>query len=466
MNDLLPPILQRIFRDTPQLSRAYLVGGCVRDWLLGIPVKDFDVEVFGVGYDALIQALTPWGHADLVGRSFGVVKLSVAEGHTFDFSLSRRDSKTGSGHKGFAIEFDPYLTPEEASSRRDFTINSMMYDPRSGEVLDFHGGQTDLRGRILRHTSPAFVEDPLRVLRGLQFAARFQLHAAPETLELCRSIRSTFPELPPERVREEWFKWASRSVRPSLGLQFLRDTGWLGHFPELAHTVGVPQEPEWHPEGDVWTHTLHCMDALVELPAWKQSDETTRICLALAVLLHDVGKASTTSQELRRGVLRIISPGHELVSGTLAEPFLVRIGSFAAINERVIPLIVNHMAHYDDPSSRAVRRLAARLAPASIAELVTVMTADASGRPPLPKGIPESVLAIARKAAELEVEAGAPKPLLLGRHLIAAGYRPGVEMGRLLKLAFEAQLDGAFLDLPGALEWLEQKSPKNSGVAP
>lgn len=462
MKELLPPILHQVLEKTPELSRAYVVGGCVRDWLLGIPVKDFDIEVFGVGYDALIRALTPWGHADLVGRSFGVLKLTVPDGHTFDFSLSRRDSKTGSGHRGFAIECDPNLTPQEASSRRDFTINSMMYDPRTGEVLDFHGGRDDLRDGVLRHTSAAFVEDPLRVLRGMQFAARFQLRGSPETLELCRSIRSTFPELPPERVREEWFKWASRSIRPSLGLEFLRDAGWLVHFPELANTLGVPQEPEWHPEGDVWIHTLHCLDALVELPTWVHADEATRVCLSLAVLLHDVGKATTTSQEMRRGVLRIISPGHEAVSGTLAEPFLVRIGSFAAINERVIPLIVNHMAHYDEPSSRAVRRLSTRLAPSNIAELVAVMTADASGRPPLPKGMPESVAAIERKAAELQVQEGAPKPLLLGRHLVAAGHRPGVEMGQLLKRAFEAQLDGAFHDLQGAQEWLEKLGQKIS----
>jgi tRNA nucleotidyltransferase (CCA-adding enzyme) len=293
----------------------------------------------------------------------------------------------------------------------------------------------------------------------MQFAARFKLRAVPETLELCQSIRNSFTELPPERVREEWFKWASRSVRPSLGLQFLQESGWLTHYPELSETIGVPQEPEWHPEGDVWTHTNHCLDALVELPAWQKANETTRILLSLAVLLHDVGKAKTTSQELRRGVPRIISPMHEVVSGKLAEPFLARIGSFAAINERVLPLVVNHMAHYDEPSNRAVRRLSTRLVPSTIDELIIVMTADASGRPPLPKGTPEAVQAIARKASELHLESQAAKPVVLGRHLIQAGHRPGVQMGQLLKLAFEAQLDGLFHDAEGGMAWLNKNHP-------
>lgn len=466
MIEALPTSLKQILFETPELAEAYLVGGCVRDWRLGSPIKDFDIEVFGIGYDSLVEALRRWGRADLVGRSFGVVKLTVPDGTTFDFTLSRRDSKTGSGHKGFAIEFDPAITPRDAAARRDFTINALMYHPRREELLDFFGGESDLRERRLRHTSPAFTEDPLRVLRGMQFAARFCLTAEPDTVELCRSIRHTFAELAPERVREEWFKWAGLANRPSCGLIFLKDAGWLGHFPELEAMIGVPQEPEWHPEGDVWTHTLHCLDALTELDEWRLASPETRVILTLAVLLHDTGKAQTTSREERRGVMRIISPAHEVVSGRLAESFLRRIGSFEAVDQRIVPLVVNHMAQYDEPSPRAVRRLANRLQPSNVRELVTVMTADASGRPPLPKGRPASVDAILAKAAELELEAQAPRPVLQGRHLIEAGMKPGREFGRILDAAFEAQLEGEFHDLAGARDWLARNRQPGGGTSP
>jgi tRNA nucleotidyltransferase (CCA-adding enzyme) len=199
----LPEELVRLLREVPALSRAYLVGGCVRDSLLGIAHKDFDLEVYGVDYGTLASQLSAYGRVDLVGRSFGVIKFSGQNGGQWDFSLPRRDSKMSAGHKGFQIEVDPDIDPKVAASRRDFTINALAFDPRTGEYLDFFGGRRDLEKRVLRHTSTTFVEDPLRVLRGMQFAARFDLSPAPETVELCRSIVHTFPELAVERVGME-----------------------------------------------------------------------------------------------------------------------------------------------------------------------------------------------------------------------------------------------------------------------
>ncbi len=457
MNETIPTQLGAILLETSGLERSYLVGGCVRDWMLGVPVKDIDVEVYGIGYDRLVAALSRHGRADLVGRSFGVVKLAHPSGAVWDFSLPRRDSKAGAGHRGFDVEFDPDLGTAEASARRDFTVNSMMWDPRRGELIDHHGGATDLRGRVLRHTSPAFVEDPLRVLRGMQFCARFRMAAAAETLALCRSMAATFPELPADRVREEWFKWASRSTRPSLGLAFLRDSGWLANFPELEALPGVPQDPAWHPEGDVWVHTGHCVDALVETPEWTESDEARRIVLALAVLLHDTGKPGHTREEVRDSRVRIISPGHEAAGGPLARRFLERIGCPVALQDRVVPLVVNHMVHADEPTPRMVRRLAGRLAPSTIEDLSAVMTADASGRPPKPRGVPVRVTALLEAARALSLGNTAPRPILLGRHLISRGTAPGPAMGLVLGEAFEAQLDGAFQDLDGALAWLDRR---------
>ena len=395
----LPPVLDQILSDTAELKRAYLVGGCVRDALLGNPGVDFDVEVFGLSYEQLVNALSPWGRTDLVGRSFGVVKLNVGGEFTFDFTIPRRDSKIAPGHKGFQVELDPDITPKEAASRRDFTINSLMYDPREKQMLDFFGGIADLRNKILRHTSPAFMEDPLRVLRGMQFVARFDLETAPETIELCRKMKPAFSELAIERAREEWFKWASKSSVPSRGLKFLVETEWVDHFPEIKALIGVPQEPEWHPEGDVFVHTAHCCDAMVRLPEWQSADVESRIVYSLAILAHDFGKPSTTHRALKVDVERIVSPGHEAEGIPLTEKFLERINAPTAIGERVIPLVANHLAHFQAVTDRALRRLAKRLEPETIHGLCVVMSADSMGRPPRPAIVPENVkmLLVARR---------------------------------------------------------------------
>jgi tRNA nucleotidyltransferase (CCA-adding enzyme) len=464
MIEILPPKLLAMLRNTPGLERSYLVGGCVRDWLLGVPVHDFDIEVYGVDYPDLVRLLSRYGRADWVGKSFGVVKLTHASGAVWDFSVPRRDSKRGPGHKGFDVEFDPELSPLEASARRDFTINSMLWDPRSGELMDPHGGRSDLEARILRHTSAAFPEDPLRVLRGMQFAGRFGLKAATETLELCRSIRSSYSELAVERVREEWLKWALRSVQPSLGLAFMKDSGWLDVLPELAAIVGVAQDPEWHPEGDVWTHTLHAVDALVALPDWARMSADERLVLMMSVLLHDVGKATCTRTEFKGGRDRITSPGHEVAGAERAARFLRQVGFQESTVQRVVPLVANHMVHAEAPSARMVRRLAVRLVPSSIEELCVVMTADASGRPPRPPGVPVSVQKLREAAADLQVQASAPVALLQGRHLLSKGWTGGRQLGAILKEAYFAQLDGEFTDLDGALHWVSERAWNGDGL--
>jgi tRNA nucleotidyltransferase (CCA-adding enzyme) len=450
----VPAELARVLAETPALHDAYLVGGCVRDSLLGLPVKDYDVEVHGVSYERLAAELGRWGRADLVGRSFGVVKLTLPDGRTYDFSVPRRDSKTAPGHKGFEVSFDPDISVEEAASRRDFTVNSMMHDPRRQRVLDPFDGEADLRNGILRHTSPAFAEDPLRVLRGMQFAGRFRLTAAPETVALCRRIKSHYRELAVERVREEWFKWAAESQAPSRGLHFLAETEWIDHFPEIKALLGVPQDPGWHPEGDVFTHTCHCCDALAGLPGFVALDRISRVVYMLAVLAHDFAKPGTTAQALKSGQLRIVSPGHEEAGGPLAEQFLVRIDAPAAVRSRVVPLVRNHLAHLQTLSPRAVRRLAKRLEPETIDGLCLVITADQFGRPPKPRELSRELLELRARAVELNLEKAPPQPILMGRHLLEHGLHSGRGVGVIVAAAFEAQLEGHFADLPGALRWV------------
>ena len=450
----LPDDLAAALAATPGLERAYVVGGFLRDRLLGIDSKDVDVEVFGVSLDELAQRLAAIGRVDLVGRSFGIVKWTLPSGSTYDVSIPRRDSKIGIGHRGFEVEFDPGMAPRDAASRRDFTINALMLDLRTGELLDFFGGLGDLQRRVLRHVGPAFVEDPLRVLRAMQFVARFDLSVALETVALCREMVGTFDELSKERVREEWFKWAAQGTVPSRGLRFLADSGWLVHFPEIAALAETPQDPEWHPEGDVFVHTGHCLDRLVELPGWRAADRESRVVYSLAVLAHDFGKPETTHREVKRGVERIVSPGHEAAGVLRAESFLERIDAPQAVVRRIAPLVREHLVGMQEMTPRAIRRLARRLAPENIEGLAIVMTADAMGRPPLPAVVPPHVVALLEAARREEVAAAAPVPVLLGRHLVELGLPPGPAIGALLEFVYDAQLDGAFVDLAGARAWL------------
>ena len=453
----LPDALRRVLDGDPLFARAFLVGGCVRDALLGIAPKDFDLEVYGADYVQLQRALARFGPTDLVGRAFGVVVLTLPDGSRVDFTLPRRDSRVGRGHRGFQVTPDPALDPAEAAARRDFTINALSFDPREAVVLDHHGGLADLRAGVLRHTSAAFTEDPLRVLRALHFVSRFSLRVAPETVQLCRSISDTYGELARERVWAEWHKWARQGVTPSLGLAFLRDCDWLRHFPELAAMVGTEQDEEWHPEGDVWTHTLHCADALARDAAWRSAGDDTRTAWMFAVLLHDCGKPATMSREPRAGRERIVSPGHESAGVPLAQAFLERIGAPHWVAQRVCPLVMQHMTYMQAGTPRAVRRVASRLQPETITGLAAVIRADVAGRPPLPAEPPQGYHDMLRVAAELELRDRAPRPLLLGRHLLDRGWEPGRTLGPVLEEAFEAQLDGAFHDLDGALAWLEKR---------
>ena len=227
-------------------GRAFVVGGAVRDMMGGVPPKDIDIEVFGIEPDRLQELLESRYALDLVGKSFGVIKLHHLD---IDVAIPRRESKRGLGHRAFTIEGDPGLSVRDAASRRDFTVNAVYFDPLTGEYEDPWNGREDFGTRVLRHGSEKFCEDPLRVLRGMQFVARFDLDPAPETVEVCR--RMTPEGLAPERLFEEWSKLLVKGVKIGKGLNFLRDTGWVKYYPELHRLIGCRQAPEWHPEGDV-----------------------------------------------------------------------------------------------------------------------------------------------------------------------------------------------------------------------
>jgi tRNA nucleotidyltransferase (CCA-adding enzyme) len=455
----LPPELDRIIRALNAAGfRALIAGGAVRDDLLGLEPKDFDIEVYGASFDVLAALLAHHGRVDLVGQSFGVVKLTVTGGPIYDFSLPRRDSKIGRTHRDFLATFDPDITPQEAASRRDFTINAMAFDPVSNQLLDIFGGREDLQHRILRATSSAFAEDPLRVLRGMQFACRFNLTVDAATAEQSRAIVHEYSTIAQERVAEEFMKWAIKSANPGRIAEYLVATGWIVHFPEIASLLNVPQDPEWHPEGDVGIHTMLVVDAAAGIAARDSLGADERAVLLFAALTHDFAKAGTTALRERNGVLRWTAHGHEAAGGPLARAFLERIGIKPSIVDQVVPLVENHLAHSslrDDVTPRTVRRLALRLAPSNITQLIRLIESDHSGRPPLPAGLPESAIRIRDMAAEQAVATKPQPPLILGRHVLPYfDNRPGPHIGEITRAAYEAQTDGSFSTEEEALQWL------------
>jgi len=452
-------------------GRALLVGGCVRDKLLGKEPKDFDIECFGISGEDLQRVLSTCFELDLVGVSFGVIKLHHLD---IDVALPRRETKLGLGHRAFGMEYDPTLTIEEASARRDFTINAIYEDPLTGEILDPWHGRPDLEQKILRHVSSHFAEDPLRVLRGMQFVARFDLTPAPETIEICRGMT---PEgLAPERLMGEWSKLLTRGLAISKGLAFLRATGWVKYYPELERLIGCQQDPQWHPEGDVWNHTLCCLDAFarerderrggdgqrtdkdsaVRLRPSPSPDSDDDLVVGLAVLCHDFGKPACTAYDPVRKRIRSLGHDEEGVAPTLS--FLKRLTNEERLLKEVPPLVRLHMRPFamwkDQSSDGAIRRLAAKVI--RIDRLLRVAAADDAGRPPFPSE-PEPLRWLAEQAERLRVADSVPQPIVRGRDLIALGMEPGVEFGRILKAAYEAQLDGRFADLEGGLDFIRSE---------
>jgi tRNA nucleotidyltransferase (CCA-adding enzyme) len=456
----LAPSLDRIVRELHAAGfRALVVGGAVRDALLGLAPKDIDIEVYGITYDRLADILNRDGRIDVVGKAFGVVKFTSTDGERCDFSVPRRDNKIGLGHRDFLSTFDPLITPREAASRRDFTINAIAFDLVAGTVLDFFNGREDLESRVLRATSAAFSEDPLRVLRGMQFACRFDLTLDATTAEMCRSIAGQYSTLARERVAEEFMKWAVKAARPGRIMEYLTLCGWIGHFPELQRLRGVPQEPEWHPEGDVDLHTMHVVDSAARIAERDGCEGDDRAVLMFAALTHDFAKADTTELREKDGRLRWTAYGHEAAGGPLSRAFLENIGIKSAIVDQVVPLVEHHLAHTSigmEVTARAVRRLAVRVAPSSIAQLIRLIEADASGRPPMPPGLPESAARLRDMAAMQAVAEKPQAPLILGRHVLPYfDGRPGKHIGEVTRAAYEAQADGAFSDEEEALEWLQ-----------
>ena len=433
-------------------GRALLVGGCVRDELMDLQPKDWDVEVYDLDPAQLRALLDQLGEVNVVGEAFTVYKL----GAHVDVSIPRRERKSGRGHRAFVIEGDPSMTIADATRRRDFTINAILQDPLTSEIVDPFRGREDLAARVLRAVSPdTFTEDSLRVLRAAQFAARFEFDIDSATVELCRSI--AVDDLPAERIWGEIEKLLLRAKRPYIGLQWLAALGVTNQlFPEIAALSGVPQEAEWHPEGDVDVHTYltvnRARELIDDLPYAKQ------VTVMLAALCHDFGKPATTA--FVDG--RIRSREHEEGGVQPTIDFLDRLNIHTLdgydVRTQVVALVRNHLKpgefykKRDEVGDGAFRRLARKC---ELDLLYRVARADSLGRNA--EWVPREKWFTAEaqdwfieRARELEITTRAPEPILLGRHLLDLGLKPGPRVGEITRAVYEMQLDGRVQTLEDA----------------
>jgi len=461
----IPNILKTISKTLQaKNAKAIIVGGCVRDYFLELPIKDYDVEVYGLAQmEELEEILAMHVSVNLVGKSFGVLKFNY-EGEEYDFSFPRTEAKVGVGHRGFDVEVDGTLNYKKAAMRRDFTINALGYEIETQHFLDPFGGQDDMQAKVLRHIDDAtFIEDPLRVYRAVQFCARFGYALAEETFVLCQKMVADgmLDELAKERVYTEWQKLLLKSPKPSIGFELMRELGITKrYFPELHALIDVPQSPKWHPEGDVWIHTMMTLDEMAKLRRSGYpypDDEKQNLKFLFAILCHDLGKATHTSIE-EDGRIRAI--GHEEAGIEPTKSLLYRLTDEHDFIDALLPLVEHHLKpsqfYHGKAKAAAFRRLATKV---NIEELVIVAKADFLGRTTAESlaGIYHAGEWMIEKARGLKVESKPLAPLLQGRDLIAFGLEPSPRFKEILDEVYAQQLEGKLETRDEALEFVLSK---------
>lgn len=411
-------------------GRAYFVGGCVRDRLLAREIKDLDVEVHGLTPVQLEELLDGLGSRRNVGESFGIYTLA---GYGLDIAMPRRERVLGRGHRDFEMSVDPHLGPENAARRRDFTINAMMQDVLTDDLLDPFGGRADLERGVLRHVDEShFGEDPLRVLRGAQFAARFGFEVAEETAALCRSM--DLSTLSRERVAGELEKALLQAPRPSVFFRVLRRMDQLNTwFGEVAALIGVEQNPKYHAEGDVWEHTMMVVDAAADY----RGQVSDPLVLMLSALTHDLGKAVAT--RCIDGVLHAY--GHETQGLPLVRALLERLWGNSRRLCGVLELVEHHMrpnvSAANSASVKSTNRMFDRVSDPET--LMYLALADSRGKiAPGNDVVHEQFL---RHRLE-EYRACMARPRVMGRDLLEAGLAPGNNFAHLLAHARKLHLAG------------------------
>lgn len=435
-----PKAQQIIDQIAAEAGKALLVGGAVRDLLLGLEVKDLDIEVHGISMQQLEDILRLHGPVSLVGKAFGVLRLHSLD---IDWSLPRTDT---SGRKP-QVTIDPFMSFKEAFRRRDLTINAMGIDLITFDLIDPFNGEEDLCDKVLRAPDPAFfVEDPLRFYRVMQFIGRFEMFPDAELNSLCKKMDVS--KVSRERIEMEFEKLFLKSKRPSLGIRWIYNLSRLKELlPEVGALVGVPQNPHYHPEGDVFEHTMQTIDAAAHL---SYDSAKTKLIMVYAALCHDVGKATTT--EFVDGKWKSLEHAQE--GEDIAKKLLLRITHNIDLIAAVRKLVKYHMMPVQfitgEAKPAAYKRLARKLAPeATLQMLADLSLADKRGRNPsgvlpLTTDVPE-IAAFLKHAENLQVRIQSEEPILLGRDIMDV-IEPGPKMGELLKDAYEIQIEEGIKD--------------------
>lgn len=460
----LPKIIQTISKELQMHhARAIIVGGSVRDHFLDLPMKDYDIEVYGLGkMEELEEILERYGSVNLVGKSFGVLKF-MYEGVEYDFSFPRREINIAEGHRGFDVQVDGSMSFEEAARRRDFTINALGYDIERKRFFDPFHGLKDMEQKKFRHIDDeTFVEDPLRVYRAVQFCARFGYDLADKTFVLCRHMvdAGMLEALPKERIYKEFEKLLLKAEKPSLGFELMHKLGILRYFPEIEALIGVKQSPQWHPEGDVWVHTLMTLDEMalsIRSDALKVRNEKERLKLMFAILCHDFGKASTTTVD-EEGNIRAI--GHEKAGLEPTKSFMYRLTEEHDFIESLLPFVEHHLKPSQffagKAKSSAIRRLATKV---NIEDLVIVAKADFLGRT-TEEALTRDYKAgawLLEQASMLKVRTKPLNHLIQGRDLIDLGLEPSAQFKEILDEVYSLQLDGKITNKDQAIAYVNEK---------
>ncbi|MFA5936052.1 MAG: hypothetical protein WC787_04340 [Patescibacteria group bacterium] len=466
------PILKKLAAEVPKL---YLVGGFVRDALRGELSHDVDLEVYGVlveKLETLLNQLFP-GQIHSVGKAFGIFRIPAGSGFV-DIALPRRESKSGSGHKGFVVEGDPNMTVEEATRRRDFTVNAMLIDVKDGTLVDPFGGKKDLDEKRLRVVDPkTFVDDPLRVYRAIQLAARLDFAVEPKSFELMHSMvaRGDLATLSKERVTDEIRKLILMAEKPSIGWTLARELGIIERdYPELQALIGTKQEPEWHPEGDVWVHSLMVIDEAARIirDSARSFSEREAYSVVLGSFCHDLGKPATT--QVIDG--RIRSRGHEEAGIIPTKSLLARWTFSSEILHNCVIAASEHLkpgmlyrehekgAITDAQYRNGVRRLIRRTHPTPWRVLLAVAEADWRGRGIPGTRDPNEPYEYGKRFRETVSDLEAHQdllPLLEGRDLLALGIEPGPRVGELLREVETARDNGDVKTRDEAIVWIKTR---------
>lgn len=436
--------VQTILGATP---RVFAVGGCVRDAVLCIDPQDIDLEVFGISFDEITKCLSDSGITfGIHGNQFPVIKAIVDDTHV-DISVPRRERKVDIGRTGFHIDVDPDMSIENALARRDFTMNAMLMDA-SGNIIDPFGGKDDLASGILRHTSNRFVEDTTRVLRGMQFCARFKLTACEETLSICNDMLPEFDAIERDMIHVEFVKMFC-APHPSFGMKFLRDSGFIVKFPELQQLTGIVQDKKHHPEGDVFEHTTQVMDAMAQIVRNHGIEDKKHIVkLMVSAMCHDLGKVFTTVIHEDGSVT---SRGHANAGVQPARQLIARIFNSQDVTEFAVEMTDLHMAFVDEPTKKSVRRIANKMKH-DIRDLALVIQADKSGR--TDGGFSHLVdCAVVNMVFNMEDEVEVV-PLINGHDLIDMGLKPGKVFSQIINAVVEKQIEEEITDRDAAIAFV------------